>query len=424
MPRLRRLALTLLAFGAALAIPGAVRAQDGAAARLRVFLDCRTGGCDRNFFITEMPYVIWTQDRLDADVHVLITALGTGAGGTEYTLALLGQRAFVGRGDTLVTATPPNTTDDARRREIARVLRLALVPYLLRSPGAANFDLRQIVVDEAPPRLETIDDPWNFWIYRVSASGDADAESRSEEHQLEGSLSASRVTERTKLVFDLDYEYEASQFTLSSGEIRTFILREYDLDARWVQSLTDHWSFGTAGSVGMSEFGNRDLAAELDFGLEYNLFPWQEATSRQLVAIASLGGRYFDYDEVTIFGRTSETRPVANLILAGETRQAWGSADGSIRHTRYLHDLNVFSVRGNIGASIRLTRGLALDLGAYGEKVKDQLFLPRGDASDEEVLTRQRALGTAYRYGVSIGVSFTFGSIYNTIVNPRLDRAN
>ena len=38
-----------------------------------------------------------------------------------------------------------------------------------------------------------------------------------------------------------------------------------------------------------------------------------------------------------------------------------------------------------------------------------------------EVLTRQRALATAYRLGGSVGLSFTFGSIYNTIVNPRLD---
>lgn len=232
MRRLLPLALTLVALGALLSVPASLRAQSDAASRLHVFLDCRTDGCDRNFFITEMPYVIWTQDRLDADVHVLVTGLGTGAGGTEYTLAFIGQRAFVGRGDTVVTTTPPNTTDDARRREIARVLRLSLVPYLLRLPGASNFDLRQIVVDAEPPALDAIDDPWNFWIYRVSASGDADAESRSEEYQLQGSLNASRITERTKLVFDLDYEYEASQFTLSSGEERTFILREYDLDSR------------------------------------------------------------------------------------------------------------------------------------------------------------------------------------------------
>jgi len=68
-----------------------------------------------------------------------------------------------------------------------------------------------------------------------------------------------------------------------------------------------------------------------------------------------------------------------------------------------------------------LSRGLALELSANAAKVQDQLFLPRGDASDDDVLTRQRALATAYRLCGSVGISFTFGSIFNTIVNPRLN---
>jgi hypothetical protein len=53
--------------------------------------------------------------------------------------------------------------------------------------------------------------------------------------------------------------------------------------------------------------------------------------------------------------------------------------------------------------------------------VHDQLYLARGDATEEEVLTRQRSLATAFRLNGSVGLTFTFGSIYNSIVNPRLD---
>jgi hypothetical protein len=70
---------------------------------------------------------------------------------------------------------------------------------------------------------------------------------------------------------------------------------------------------------------------------------------------------------------------------------------------------------------VRLTRGLSIEVRGEAAKVNDQLFLRRGGASDEEVLTRQRALATNFRIGGSVGLSFTFGSIYNTIVNPRLD---
>jgi hypothetical protein len=56
--------------------------------------------------------------------------------------------------------------------------------------------------------------------------------------------------------------------------------------------------------------------------------------------------------------------------------------------------------------------------------VRDQLYLPAGDATEEEVLLRLRQLETSYFYQVSFGVSYTFGSIYNSVVNPRLNSAN
>jgi hypothetical protein len=37
------------------------------------------------------------------------------------------------------------------------------------------------------------------------------------------------------------------------------------------------------------------------------------------------------------------------------------------------------------------------------------------------VLTQQRALQTSYQYNAFVGLSYTFGSIFNSVVNPRLD---
>ena len=116
MAPLRRLLLLLVC----VLSPAASFAQGSTDERLRVFLDCPTGGCDRNFFVTALPFALWTQDRLDADIHLLITRITTGAGGGEYTLSFIGQRRFAERVDTLVTFLPPNTTDDMRRRELAR----------------------------------------------------------------------------------------------------------------------------------------------------------------------------------------------------------------------------------------------------------------------------------------------------------------
>lgn len=391
--------------------------------RLRVFLDCPSGGCDRNFLITSMPFALWTQDRLDADVHLLITRIGTGAGGNEYTVGLIGRGIFDGRADTLVTFVPPNSTDDMNRRELARIVRIGLLPFAIRTGDAERFAVQYTAPtdEQAASALLDVADPWDFWVFRARANGSGNAESLSSNYQLSGSFNASRVTEDWKLSFNVYDEYRANFFTLSDGSTRNYILRSADLSSRIVRSVSEHWSVGTRLSGGMSEFRNQDASGGLDVSAEYNVFPWRDATSRQLIALVALGGRFYDYTEITIFERESEIRPVARAIIAGESRLQWGTLDGSLRYTQFLHDTQRFNVSFNGRAQLRLTRGLSLEIRGDAAKVNDQLYLPRGEASDDEVLTRQRALATAYRLGGSVGLSFTFGSIYNTIVNPRLD---
>ncbi len=405
------------------AVAPAASAQPVADTRLRVFLDCQNAPCDRNFFITDLPFALWTLDRLDADVHLLITRIGTAAGGGEYTFSFVGQKEFASRIDTLVTFLPPNTTDDVRRRELARVAKIGLAPLAMRRPGRERFSVRY----EGPkggvaaPRMTTLKDPWDFWVYRTRLNGSGSAESRGSNFELNGNLSASRITEDWKITVSGRNDYRANSFKLSSGATRRFALRSADANVRVVKTITSHWSVGTNAGTGFSEFRNTQASAAADLSAEYNFYDWAEATSRQLIALVSVGHRYFDYDQETIFGVTTENRPVARAILATESRQTWGNIDGSLRYTRFLHNTSTYSVNFSGRTNIRLTRGLSLELRGDAAKVNDQLFLARGDASDDEVLTRQRALRTSFRLSGSVGINFTFGSIYNSIVNPRLD---
>lgn len=396
--------------------------------RLRVFLDCQGGGgggggaCDRNYILTNLAFALWTQDRLDADVHALITSLSTGAGGVEYTIVLLGRAAFAGRADTLRAVVPPNSTDDMRRRELSRMLGIGLLPYAVRVGDTEPFSVRY----EAPAAAaggigSVIRDPWDFWVYRLRANGSGNAEALNSSYQLTGGLNISRTTEIWKLSLNTNEEYRSNSFTLSDGGERTFILRSTDISARVVRSVSEHWSAGARAIAGRSDFRNQDLFTGAEVSAEYNVFPWKDATSRQLIALVALGMRQFDYQDTTIYGLTQETRPIARAIIAGESRQQWGTIDASLRFTQFLHEADIYNLTFNGRAQIRLTRGLALEIRGDASKVNDQLFLRRGGATDEEVLLRQRALATNYRIGGSIGLSFTFGSIYNTIVNPRLD---
>jgi hypothetical protein len=51
--------------------------------------------------------------------------------------------------------------------------------------------------------------------------------------------------------------------------------------------------------------------------------------------------------------------------------------------------------------------------------VHDQLYLPKGDTSIEDLLLRRRKLATTYEISGRFGFRFTFGSIYNSVVNER-----
>jgi hypothetical protein len=390
--------------------------------RLRVFLDCQNAPCDRNFFIADLPFALWTQDRFDADVHLLVTRIGTAAGGGEYTLSFVGQRAFR-RVDTLVTFLPPNTTDDVRRRELARVAKVGLAPFAMRLPGSERFSIRYDAPKGAmaAPKLTSLKDSWNFWVYRVRANGSGSAESRGSNYDLTGTVSANRITEDWKVTVFGRNEYRANAFKLSNGDTRRFVLRSADANVRVVRSLSDHWSLGANAGTGYSEFRNTQASAAVDVSAEYNFYNWNEATSRQLIGLVSVGHRYFDYYQPSIFAVSTEHRPVARVILATESRQTWGNIDGSLRYTRFLHNASTYSVSFAGRTNIRLSRGLSLELRGDAARVNDQLFLARGDASDDEVLTRQRALATSFRLSGSVGLNFTFGSIYNSIVNPRLD---
>ncbi|MEA1878395.1 MAG: hypothetical protein U9N86_16255 [Bacteroidota bacterium] len=85
----------------------------------------------------------------------------------------------------------------------------------------------------------------------------------------------------------------------------------------------------------------------------------------------------------------------------------------------YLHDFskNNLSLSGSM--SIRIAKGLNFNFGGGASLIHDQLALVKGGASTEEILLRRKELATAYQYFTYFGLSYTFGSIYNNVVNPR-----
>src|SRR5512136_2190151 len=94
----------------------------------RVFIDCDY--CDIEYIKTEITFVNYVRDRKEAQVHVLITVLSTGAGGVEYTMAFSGQQEFVGMDDIQKFVSNQTQTSDEIRQGQVRVLKMGLMRYV------------------------------------------------------------------------------------------------------------------------------------------------------------------------------------------------------------------------------------------------------------------------------------------------------
>ncbi len=70
--------------------------------------------------------------------------------------------------------------------------------------------------------------------------------------------------------------------------------------------------------------------------------------------------------------------------------------------------------------SIRVFEGLAVRFGGEIELIRDQLSLPKGNASIEDLLLQQKEIATDFYSEIRIGLSYTFGSSFNNYLNSRL----
>lgn len=395
----------------------AAAAQEGA---VRMFLDCSGFYCEMEFYQTEIAFVTHVRDRSDADVHVLVSPQQTGAGGTQYTLAFLGRGRFAGDTLTLQHTAEPNASDDAQRRALAQVIKLGLVRYVAQSPQGARLQVTYNA-PQAAAAAQAQRDPWDHWTFELSGNGFFNGEQQYSSRNLYGTVSASRITEQWKLRLSLNASESRSRFELDSVTEVTSTQTSRSLNGLLARSLGPHLSAGVTASASRSSFYNQDLVLRVAPAVEYDIYPYAESTRRQLTLRYSVGPAAYRFMEETIFGRMQETRLQQSLIASVVARQRWGSADVSAEGASFVNDFakNRLVIRG--GVRLNLVRGLSLNVDGSYQRLRDQIYLPAGEATDEEILLRRRQLATGFTYFSFLGLSYTFGSRFSPVVNPRFN---
>ncbi|HOF82246.1 MAG: hypothetical protein PHF93_06650 [Acidobacteriota bacterium] len=399
------------------ALPGAAQAPPDDLEALkktapRIFIDC--GSCDLEYIKDEIPFVNYVRDRKEADVHVLITTQTTASEGKEYTLTFMGRDGFSGIDDSIRYYSKKDDTEDDVRKGLVRTLKQGLAAYVVRTPIASRLQVRYS--PENGPAAGP--DRWNHWLFNISVDGYLEGEESASKGSIGLNATASRVTEEWKLRLGFSSSFRRDSFVYQGTKIESS-QESYGASGLLVKSLSPHWSAGLALDADSSSYGNIAFRLVPAPAIEYNLFSYAESSRRQLRFLYRLRFENVRYREPTIYDKTRDRLWGESLSVTLDLKEKWGFISSSLSGAHYFHDFKKNNLTLNAFLQLNLVKGLSAYLFASGSRVHDQLALARGTATLEEILLERRELATSYSYFAIFGLSFTFGSAYTNVVNPR-----
>lgn len=390
------------------------------AQRLRVYLDCWQ--CFSEFLRDQITWVDFVRQPQDADVVLLANTRGTGGGGTEYLLRFVGSGRFKGTDKDLRAVSMTGDPEDARRAGVLDAVMVGLLGYMALDGLPPGFDLT--VRPRTTTREDTVParDPWNLWVFSVRGGGSFEAEETTREWQWNTRVSADRVTDRWKISFGANIDERTERFDLDEDDPFEVTRGNRSVQGFVARSLGPHWSFGVDAGANRSDFGNTTLSARFSPAVEYSVFPYQEYASRQLLFQYEVGIEHSRYKEITLFDKTRETLWRHELSMSFDQTQPWGSVEAGAEWSQYLHDWSLYRLEVDAEVSFRIFRGLSVNLEGNASRIRDQIALPSRGATPEEVFLRIRELQSGYEVRFSASLTYSFGSIFNNVVNPRFGR--
>jgi hypothetical protein len=266
---------------------------------------------------------------------------------------------------------------------------------------------------------DEVDDPWDLWVFRVNGSANIDGEDTRDTRRVSSFLSANRVSPTWKISLNGNVNYNRRRIEITGEDDFVDSRTDYGFTQLVVYSLADHWSVGVRGEVRRIVSFNQDFRWEFTPAVEYSVFPYEEATRRALTFYYQIGPSYRDYIEKTAFGQWHETRFEQSVEIDFSQRQPWGDAGIAIRGSHFLHDLDLYNVSLRGDVEFRIIRGFSVNAEANVGWVNDQIYLSAEENSSAEELLDLVRRAQSFNYGIQVGFSVQFGSIYNNVVNNR-----
>jgi len=275
---------------------------------------------------------------------------------------------------------------------------------------------------------EEVVDRWNNWVFEISTEPQFESEETNSELDLRNSINIRKITSDIKLEIEMDHFFNREKFIEDAGSdeetTNTYTTSALMVENLFVKSLSDHWSAGLKWNLGSSTRENYQFATDFLPSVEYDIYPYSESTHRQLRILYGAGIQLNNYIDSTVYNKVKENLFLHRLNIAFQIQKKWGSINLLLIASNYFHDFSKNRVELGSSINIRIVKGLSIQLNGGIAHINDQLNLKKGGISEAERLLQLRELATRYRIEGGIEFTYTFGSIYNNIVNPRFNSNN
>ena len=397
----------------------------GQAEPLVLFLDC---SCNTTLIKQQLNYYNFAVDQSGADVYVFVADQRLSGGGRRYEFDLIGRKGFADSRVEFSLSTNATMTGAEVDRMLADRLELALMGFLAGTAYAEYFELQRSPElaaaasgdSETPMTSGQNADPWRGWIFEAYGNFSFEKESLRETSSYRLGMDIDRVTPEWRVRINPDWFYESRIVERKGEDNITAIQRRARLSWSVVKSLGQHWSVGLFNRAEENTYTNISLGVWIAPAIEYNIFSYDDVPFKEFTIAYRLGLVHNRYAAETIFLETEESLGRHILDADLRLRQTWGNIFAGVSYRNFLQDWskNRFSLDARF--DIRIAKGLFVNFGGEYEIINDQISLARGDATLEEILLGQTQLATNFELEFRLGLSYTFGALYNNIVNTRL----
>lgn len=382
------------------------------------YFDCDF--CNQQFYRQNLSYVNFVRDRHLADIYVLLTLNQLGGGGGKYNLFFVGQNKFKNQNDTFFVETMANQPEAEIREAILAQLKKGLLKYLVQTNLLDKINYT-IDVPENDMSANTVKDKWNFWTFTIN--GNMNTNGNSYQKYLNTNIMAygNRTTEKLKTETGTWNNSNTQEFKINDST--TIKGKQTNLGAYHLLafSVGKHFGIGQFATFFQSSPSNLWHSISYYPTFEYNVFPYSEASRRQLRFIYRIGARNQKYIDTTIFNKTNDWFGLHSLVFQYTQIEKWGNVNISAGAWHYFNYSKNYNIALYPAINFNPAKGLRIGVWGGFNIQNDQFFLRKSDASSEEILLNQVNLATNYNYNFGVSLGYTFGSKFNNIINVRFD---